>query len=181
MDRSYFNTRDLFVELGGLYATVNLFIGRLGVLFMVIYFWWLGGTYKRLSAYKLNFKAINEIKGKLTNAHVPDKDLQNEIDDALKQDIDEFGYMETKNFRQHLETLYEKAKVLSKLDLDDTSAPRNPIFETSKIISGEKKLEDDLHKILEESKEKSVLEHIMEIKETVSILNVLKMNEELKK
>lgn len=108
---------------------------------MVQYFWWLGNTYKRLSNWKLNSQAIEQIKSKLEAATVQEEELQKQIDDALKEDLEEFGYTESENFLTHLQSLLEKAKLQSKTDLDQLPPSHHLIFETDKVIAATKKLE----------------------------------------
>ena len=38
-------------------------------------------------------------------------DLSSEIDKILDTDIDEFGYRQTKEFREKVETLFKKVKI----------------------------------------------------------------------
>ena len=178
--RKYFVFRDLVAELGGIFASIGLIFGQFGTVLMVQYFWWLGGTYKRLSGHNLNVQAIEEIKTKLKTAKFSDQELQKQIDEALKEDLEEFGYTETENFKTQLQSLFEQAKVLSKVNLDQKPPSHNPIFETDQVIAATKKLEHELLENLQEGNEMPILQHIMEIKETCSLINVIRMNDQLK-
>jgi hypothetical protein len=71
-------------------------------------------------------------------------------------------------------------KFLNKDDSFLKSPSQNSIFETDEVTAATNKLEHELKENLEEGKEMPILTHIMEIKEACSLINVVRINDQLK-
>jgi hypothetical protein len=98
--RDYYGWREIITDIGGIYIAASKVLEAAGLYFMIQYFWWLGGTKKRLAGYQLDMNAINNMKSQMKDAKNSNKDLSSEIDKILDTDIHEYGYRQTKEFRE---------------------------------------------------------------------------------
>jgi hypothetical protein len=57
--RDYYGWREIITDIGGIYIAASKVLEGVGLYFMIQYFWWLGGTKKRLAGYQLDMNAIN--------------------------------------------------------------------------------------------------------------------------
>ena len=116
--------------------------------------------------------AIDEMRALLKDALLNNQALSSEISQALEAEIEEFGYTETQEFKEQLETLMKKVNFPEK-------EPRYPFFNIEAITSVEKGMKHAEKEVLEEVKEMSTLDQVMEIKEAVSIIGILQLNQKL--
>ena len=85
--------RDIIADIGGIYVAAEKILDKVGLIFMFQYFFWLGGTTKRLASYKINKNEVKGLRDKLRHATSDDKDIKAEIQEVLNEDLDEeFSY-----------------------------------------------------------------------------------------
>ena len=66
--RDYYGWREIITDIGGIYIAASKVLETIGLYFMIQYFWWLGGTKKRLAGLQLDMNAINEMKAHMKDA-----------------------------------------------------------------------------------------------------------------
>jgi hypothetical protein len=52
--RDYYGWREIITDIGGIYIAASKVLEGVGLYFMIQYFWWLGGTKKRLAGLQLD-------------------------------------------------------------------------------------------------------------------------------
>ena len=170
--RDFYGWREIITDLGGIYVAASKVLEGVGIYFMIQYFWYLANTKKRLAGQQLNMNAIEEMRATLKDALPDNQALSSEIEEALEAEVDEYGYTETREFKEKLEALMKKVKIPQR-------EPKYPFFNIEAVTSVEKKMKHAEKEVLEEVKEMSTLDQVMEIKEAVSIIGILQLNQKL--